>query len=317
MKTTFTTLKALTCTIFILALCSLAQAQATRTWVSGVGNDINPCSRTAPCKTFAGAISKTAIGGEIDVLDGGGFGSVTITKSITIDGGPGLGSILASGTTGVVVSIAANANDPERRVTLRRLSINGTGLNNTIGLRTGIRGISWTAGRSLYVEDCYIQAFTNEGIRVALTEDLGFLSVKDTNVQNCNVGISFTTTTGNFLATLDRARVERISTTGVAVGTHSHMTIRDSFVVFNGGDGISVNGTATDSTVDTEMSVVSHNNTGIRNGAAGCTIRLSNTAIQDNLTGLASAGGVFSSAGNNVITGNGSFGSPAPIVGQQ
>ena len=63
---------------------SLAHAQATRTWVSGVGDDANPCSRTAPCKTFAGAISKTAAGGEINVLDPGGFGAVTITKSITI-----------------------------------------------------------------------------------------------------------------------------------------------------------------------------------------------------------------------------------------
>ena len=66
---------------------TMLQAQATRTWVSGVGNDANPCSRTAPCKTFAGAISKTAAGGEIDALDPGGFGAVTITKSITIDGG--------------------------------------------------------------------------------------------------------------------------------------------------------------------------------------------------------------------------------------
>src|SRR5262245_48964588 len=65
---------------------SAAYAQATRTWVSGVGDDVNPCSRTAPCKTFAGAISKTAAGGEISVLDPGGFGGVTITKSITING---------------------------------------------------------------------------------------------------------------------------------------------------------------------------------------------------------------------------------------
>jgi hypothetical protein len=70
-------------------LSSAAQAQATRTWVSGVGDDANPCSRTAPCKTFAGAISKTAPRGEINALDPGGFGAVTITKAITIDGGAG------------------------------------------------------------------------------------------------------------------------------------------------------------------------------------------------------------------------------------
>src|SRR5215472_3590084 len=98
-----------------------ASAQATRTWVSGVGNDANPCSRTAPCKTFAGAISKTAAGGEIDALDPGGFGALTITKSITIDGGGGqVASVLASGTSGIVV--AAGLTDV---VTLRNLRING------------------------------------------------------------------------------------------------------------------------------------------------------------------------------------------------
>src|SRR3989454_8955497 len=94
--------------------------QATRTWVSGVGDDVNPCSRTAPCKTFAGAISKTADCGEIDALDPGGFGAVTITKAITIDGTGTMASILASGTTGVIIN-ATNA----KVITLRGLSING------------------------------------------------------------------------------------------------------------------------------------------------------------------------------------------------
>ena len=87
---------------------SMAQAQATRTWVSGVGDDANPCSRTAPCKTFAGAISKTAAGGEIDALDPGGFGGVTVTKAITIDGGGGVvASLLVSGTNGVSINGSA------------------------------------------------------------------------------------------------------------------------------------------------------------------------------------------------------------------
>src|SRR4030088_2141980 len=90
--------------IFTCAFASLAQAQATRTWVSGVGDDANPCSRTAPCKTFAGAISKTAVNGEIDCLDPGGFGAVTITKSITIDCDSGPGGILSSGANAVVVN---------------------------------------------------------------------------------------------------------------------------------------------------------------------------------------------------------------------
>ena len=98
------TIKILAIATFMVAFASLAQAQATRTWVSGVGDDANPCSRTAPCKTFAGAISKTAKDGEISVLDPGGFGTVTITKSITINGthGAGFGSILSAGTDRIV-----------------------------------------------------------------------------------------------------------------------------------------------------------------------------------------------------------------------
>src|SRR3954469_1479176 len=101
-----------------------ASAQATRTWVSGVGDDLNPCSRTAPCKTFAGAISKTSAGGEIDALDDGGFGTVTITKSITIDGGGHLASILGAGTNGVNINDVATPTPDTIVVRLRNLSIN-------------------------------------------------------------------------------------------------------------------------------------------------------------------------------------------------
>src|SRR6266436_9553877 len=101
------TINALAIAIFTLAFASMAQAQATRTWVSGVGDDANPCSRTAPCKTFAGAISKTADGGEIDALDPAGYGAVTITKGMTIDGG-GFASILVSGTNAVIINDSTN-----------------------------------------------------------------------------------------------------------------------------------------------------------------------------------------------------------------
>src|SRR2546429_7788553 len=115
------TINALAIAIFTFAFASMAQAQATRTWVSGVGDDVNPCSRTAPCKTFAGAISKTATGGEIDALDPGGFGAVTITKSLTIDGGGGqVASVLVAGTNGIVV--AAGGADI---VILRNLRFDG------------------------------------------------------------------------------------------------------------------------------------------------------------------------------------------------
>src|SRR6201990_3749999 len=109
------------CAVAAIALSTFsANAQATRTWVSGVGDDANPCSRTAPCKTFAGAISKTAAGGEINCLDPGGFGTVTITKSITLDCTSTLGSILGTATNGV------NVNGANAIGALRGLTIQGT-----------------------------------------------------------------------------------------------------------------------------------------------------------------------------------------------
>src|SRR3954463_10889790 len=117
MKMTRFSLKAFAFLALTFAFASATQAQATRTWVSGVGDDVNPCSRTAPCKTFAGAISKTAKDGEISVLDPGGYGTVTITKSIYINGthGAGYGSILNALTTGVIINIT-DVNDVRKAV---------------------------------------------------------------------------------------------------------------------------------------------------------------------------------------------------------
>src|ERR1043165_6824511 len=151
------TIQMLAVATFLFAAASMAQAQATRTWVSGVGDDVNPCSRTAPCKTFAGAISKTANNGEIDCLDPGGFGTVTITKNITIDGttGAGFGSILAAGTNGVNINDSATATPNTIIVSLRNLSINGAG--------TGFTGINFTSGKTVHVEDCVIFGFRGNG----------------------------------------------------------------------------------------------------------------------------------------------------------
>jgi hypothetical protein len=138
------------CNVLVLAVVasSMALAQASRTWVSGVGDDANPCSRTAPCKTFAGAISKTAPGGEIDALDPAGFGAVNITKAMTLDGGGGqVASVLASAGNGI--SVQAGASDV---VTLRNLSINGIG--------SGTNGVRFVSGKALNIEHCAIASFT-------------------------------------------------------------------------------------------------------------------------------------------------------------
>ena len=136
----------------LLGAAAQTRAQATRTWISGVGDDVNPCSRTAPCKTFAGAMSKTAAGGEINCLDPGGFGAVTITKSITLDCSGTFGSILAALTTGV------NVNGAGIVVRLRGIQINGAG--------TGINGIRVVNAARVSIEDTIIDGFTQNGVLV-------------------------------------------------------------------------------------------------------------------------------------------------------
>src|SRR3954466_8248597 len=140
--------------ILALALPSAAFGQATRTWVSGTGDDVNPCSRTAPCKTFAGAISKTAAGGIIDAMDDGGFGSPTITKSITVDGGHHTAGMLASGGINAV-NIAAGVND---KVVLRNLDIEGNG--TTLGLN----GVRITQAGNVKIVNNDIGFFSRSGI---------------------------------------------------------------------------------------------------------------------------------------------------------
>src|SRR4051795_1227842 len=154
-------MKYLSFKIFVLTTLALAfpllvSAQATRTWVSGVGDDVNPCSRTAPCKTFAGAISKTAAGGIIDAMDDGGFGSLTITKSITVDGGHHTAGMLASGGINAV-NIAAGVND---KVVLRNLDIEGNG--TTLGLN----GVRITQAGNVKIVNVDIGFFSRSGITV-------------------------------------------------------------------------------------------------------------------------------------------------------
>jgi len=317
------TLKSLIVVCFTLAIASAVQAQATRTWVSGVGDDANPCSRTAPCKTFAGAISKTAIGGEIDALDPGGFGAVTITKSITIDGCC-MASILASGTTAINVNVASgNANDPERRVTIRHLSINGTGPVGGGGGRSGLKAINIIAALAVHVENCFIQNFTQEGINLAVTNEptTGALFAKDTNIQNCNVGVNVTAGTGVAVANLNNVRIEKMLTNGLVIGTHGHAHVRQSYIAFCPTDGVSMGAGVTDGSVNLESTFIASNGTGVRNGGTGSVIDLSNSSILQNGTGIASssgaAGGGVNSHGNNMISGNTSPGTTPNGVGQQ
>jgi hypothetical protein len=162
-----------------LALPSSASAQATRTWVSGVGDDANPCSRTAPCKTFAGAISKTAAGGEINCLDPGGFGGVTITKSLTIKCHYTEGGVLVSGTNAIVIN--AGATD---KVTLRGLDINGIGT----GAPTSLVGIKVLSAKSVHIIDSEIYRFRT-GIGVVPTSAQTRVLVARSHIHDNGVGV--------------------------------------------------------------------------------------------------------------------------------
>jgi hypothetical protein len=285
---------------FTLACAVAAQAQATRTWVSGVGDDLNPCSRTAPCKTFAGAVSKTAAGGEINALDPGGYGAVTLTKSMTIDGNSTHASILASGTTGVSINDSLSATPGTAVVTLRNLSINGAGTT------LGTNGVSFTAGRTVTVENCVIFNFSTNAIRVNLTTN-GNLKVLNTSINNITVGdgINMTTTTGQVLATIENSRITNCASDGIEAVSRVRGAISNSVLTHSTTSGIKTSGT--DSILNVDDVVVSYSTTGVIS-SAGSTINLSDSIIAQNGTGVNANGGTMNSFQGNSLISNGAPG---------
>jgi hypothetical protein len=281
--------------VFSLTISSVANAQACRTWVSGVGDDVNPCSRTAPCKTFAGAISKTAECGEIDVLDPGGFGAVTITKCMTIDGtyGSGFGSILAAGGNGVIVNVTTNPSTA--KVTLRKLSINGGCLPTT-----STNGINYLAGNSLHVQQCDIFQFGQNGINISLGTN-GNATIQDTTIREvAGSAISATATaTHNVAVIVTNAEIDKVPT-GISALANSIVTVRNSTLALCSSNGVN---TANTALVNVTDSLLTLNGTGI-NIVAGANVRVNNNVFAQNVTGVANAGTGVSPAANNKFFGN-------------
>ena len=294
---------ALALIVLTLGVSSLANAQATRTWVSGVGDDANPCSRTAPCKTFAGAISKTATTGEISVLDPGGFGAINITKSITINGDGTLAGILASLVNGVIV----NAPSASGVVYLRNLTINGAG--------NGLNGIRYLQGKELHVENCAIYGFGNtaagngHGIIAALSAS-GNLFVRNTTIFNCAVaGINISTTTGFAVSTMDGVSLEALPT-GLIVGSNAFVTVRNSVIAQSSGTGVSIGGS--NSAGNIENCILNNNGTAI---SVSTQLNLTGSLVENNTTGVATSGSpTLRSGGNNRFLGNASDGTALPII---
>jgi hypothetical protein len=239
----------------VLGFSSIAHAQATRTWVSGVGDDANPCSRTAPCKTFAGAISKTATGGEISVLDPGGFGGVTITKAITLNGEGTLASILVSGTNAIVVQAPANA--VVRIIDLKILGISQSG-------NPGTNGINFISGKSLIVEDTKIYDF---GTSCITASGSGLqVTVTNSSLSNCNNGL---VANGGAKAVIRHSDVMHNATAGVVAGQ---------------------TGVGSGGIVEVDSSNLSYNGTGALGGLNGF-INLANNLISNNSLGVNANGG--------------------------
>lgn len=181
----------------VIAVASQAHAQSTRTWISGgTGDDVNPCSRAAPCKTFAGAISKTQTGGEIDTLDPGGFGAVTVTKSITLaSDGVGTAGILAVGTSGITVNAPVGST-----IYLRKLVIDGGPLGSN-----SPAGVNVISG-DVHIDDCVIRGFTGTpgaGVSVSASVNPSRVYITNTKLYGNNIGIQNTATVSGPVAIID------------------------------------------------------------------------------------------------------------------
>ncbi|TGV37652.1 right-handed parallel beta-helix repeat-containing protein [Mesorhizobium sp. M00.F.Ca.ET.186.01.1.1] len=295
-----------------------ASAQATRTWVSGVGDDVNPCSRTAPCKTFAGAISKTAAGGEINCIDPGAFGAVTITKSITIACEDVEAGVLNSGVNGIIVNAAATDV-----IVLRGLDID----SGTAGL--GSNGVRFLAGAALLVEDCVIRdnvaaAPNGMGINFA-PSGAAELYVNNTTITGNNDGIHVQPTgAGSAKVVIENSSIENNNLAGVkADGSGSsggmNITVVNSNVSGNTNSGVSLFNTAGGAAINIMLDrVIAANNGangGLRADGPNTVLRVGNSTVAGNVTGTVAAnGGVISSYGTNEINGNTSDGPNPPTT---
>jgi hypothetical protein len=313
---------------FSLCVSAPASAQATRTWISGVGDDANPCSRTAPCKTFAGAVSKTAAQGEVNCIDPGGFGAVTITKSITLSCEGVTGGVLVAQTNGIVVNAA-----PGDVVRIRGLDIEGL---STIASGS-FNGILFSGGGTLHVSNTRINGFgvnTNEGFGISFTPNSNAALIID-NVELTRHGSAINGLTSGAVLIKPAAGVTAAATISNSVIANSgnvavradisgnagavvSLTIAHS-VLSNDGVGVLAKapaGTGTVTVMVNNSTIDQNGNIGIFANGPGATVRVGNSTITGSATGvITSAGGTINSYGNNLLDGNtanGSFSGTIP-----
>lgn len=276
--------------LLILAIApSLAAAQATRTWVSGVGDDANPCSRTAPCKTFAGAISKTAAGGIINALDPGGFGAVTITKSIEIEAVGTVAGVLVSGTNGIIVNAASTDT-----VVLRGISLDGIG--------TGLNAIRLLSAGKLIVENTTIDNFTQNGVDIEPSVNAKVL-LHNVTVNKAGNAAVFVSPTGGATAAVAMDTVNLSNSTYGLYVASGKASLRNSVLSANSNSGINSVGSTSMVRINVDNTLVSDNASfGIRSTGAQSFVYVSNSSITGNGLGLSLfASGSLISYGNNRV----------------
>ncbi|MBA3511073.1 MAG: hypothetical protein H0T81_04080 [Sphingomonas sp.] len=296
----------------LLAVASPAFAQATRTWVSGVGDDVNPCSRTAPCKTFAAAISKTANNGEINVLDSGGFGAVTITKSITIDGAGPHASILVAGQNGVTINGAGIT------VNLRNLSING--VNATFG-----NGIRILQAAAVNIDNVNIMNFAGTGTNGrAITIETSTTAVR-VNVSNSSIynmenhAIHSAPPAGNVILVVDNVRIARGALAAINLQQLTAASIHRSALT-NNRNAAGVRLEQSTATATISDSLLANNAAGVTLATPGQTPAVflyGNTITGNTVAALQNGSGTVTSLGNNIIRGNAGNQAPTATIATQ
>jgi hypothetical protein len=287
---------------------------SSQTFVSAaLGSDSNPCTRVSPCLTFAAALAQTSAGGEIDLLDPGDFGPVTITKSVSIYGeAPGVAGLIPSpGTSGIVIS--AGSSDV---INLHGLVFDGVNASGT-------SGVVFTSGARLNVNQCVFQSFTTSGMTLspgAGGANTTLMAVQNTTILNNATGILIRPT-GGIAANvrLRRLHIDNNSGDGLRVdGTGGsgaiNVAIADSSANFNAGNGIDAVSGPGNATVDVMRTVAAGNGSaGIQSnqaGGAAASVTVGSSLLSKNAIGIQATGGAsLLSYGNNQVTGNAANGS--------
>ncbi len=265
---------------------------------------MTPSHAPAPrrARRLPAAISKTTPGGEIDVLDPGGFGAVTITKAISIEAAGVIAGVSVSGTNGIIIN--AGPNDV---VVLRGLTIEGLG--------TGLNGIRFLAGKALHIENCTINHFSQAGIDAEPTADAALYVTNTVSRSNAMNGILIAPSgNGSVEASLDTVQLLG-NQNGLNASGFYNISVRNSMIARNSVNGVQA--TTLSSSINLESSTIANNQGNGVNSANGAAVRISNLMITGNNRGLFASGGQIASYGNNRIGGNGTNGAPTMTVSQQ